>query len=72
MNIRNIVEPANEATEEIIRKEINEDPERLKRQIELFNEWLRCESHLPDEVGKKTIFSFFLFRKNKVKFTKFQ
>lgn len=54
-------QPPDQETARKMLLDLNEDPQRLKKQIELFKEWLKCESYLPKNVGK---FGQFILSKN--------
>lgn len=55
-----VFQPPDEETLVKMVLDLNEDPERLKKQIELFKEWLKCESYLPKNVGKFYIYKLTL------------
>ncbi|GJQ79817.1 hypothetical protein Trydic_g23282 [Trypoxylus dichotomus] len=58
MHVHEIFAPPDEVTLKMMRKDLNEDPKRLERQMELFKEWLRCEPHLPEHVDDHLIENF--------------
>lgn len=50
-NMMPLVLPDEKIRREIC-KSLGEDTARTEKQVEAFKEWLKCEPHLPKDVGK--------------------
>lgn len=48
-----ILNGPNDSQMEAIRQELKEDPERFKHNLQLFEEWIATQPHLPKNYGKQ-------------------